>query len=176
MAPLVTKPWRGPRKINDYHLLQKSGGSYEEVNVDAGTSCVANYTWNEVIPCDYGDFNLIDGYARYMYELMHDGSGRAYSSIVDLRRDKILNHLSMENMRGVKSFHPTRYEDLYKQGTASLIKILEEETGKTAMCTPLEGKGVVSHKSMPGKDFVHWMSQYVDWEVEALIGYSKRQR
>ena len=105
----VNKPWRGPRKLNDYHLLKKSGGD-EEVNSDMGNSCIANYTWNEVIPCAEGDFELIDGYARYMYELMHDGSGRAYSSIVDLRREKILNFLTMEKMRGVKSFHPTRYE------------------------------------------------------------------
>ena len=75
-----------------------------------GNKCIANYTWNEVIPCAEGDFELINGYARYMYELMHDGSGRAYSSIIDLRREKILNFLTMEKMRGVKSFHPTRYE------------------------------------------------------------------
>ncbi|KAL3800301.1 hypothetical protein HJC23_003597 [Cyclotella cryptica] len=168
----VTKPWRGPRRLNDYHLLQRSGG-YEEVNVDMGQSCVANYTWNEVIPCSYGDFTSIDGYARYMYELMHDGSGRAYPSIVDLRREKILNFISMKKMRGVKSFHPTRYEDLYKKGTASLIKMLEDETGKQAKCEPIAGKGAVAHKAVP-KAFIRWMNKYVDWETEALIGYSKR--
>lgn len=138
-----------------------------------GKLCVANYTWNEVIPCSYGDFTSIDGYARYMYELMHDGSGRAYPSIVDLRREKILNFISMKNMQGVKSFHPTQYEDLYKKGTASLVKMLEDETGKKAKCEPIAGKGVVAHKAVP-KDFVRWMNKYVDWETEALIGYGKR--
>jgi hypothetical protein len=168
----VTKPWRGPRKINDYHLLKKSGG-YEEVNKEMKNTCIANYTWNEVIPCVEEDFTLIEGYARYMYELLHDGSGRAYSSIVDLRREKILNFLTMEKMMGVKSFHPTRYEDLYKSGTADLLEMLERETGKKAKCEAIEGKGVVKHKDVP-KAFVAWMNKYADWEVERLIGYSKR--
>jgi hypothetical protein len=158
--------------LNDYHLLKNSGG-FEQVNLDMGTTCVSNYTWNEVIPCAYADFNLIDGYARYMYELMHDGSGRAYPSIVDLRREKILNFFTMENMRGVKSFFPTRYEDLYKRGTADLLEMLERETGKKIKCEPMEGKGVVKHKTVP-KDFVYWMNEYVDWEVEGLVGYSRR--
>ena len=169
----VTKPWRGPRKLNDYHLLKESG-SYEVVNTDMGTSCVSNYTWNEVIPCSTEDFTIIEGYARYMYELMHDGSGRAYSSIVDLRREKILNFLTMEKMQGVKSFHPTRYEDLYKLGTAGLLQILEKETGKKAKCEPMEGKGVIKHKNVP-KAFVEWMNEYVDWEVERLVGYSMKK-
>ena len=141
----VTKPWRGPRKLNDYHLLKESG-SYEAVNADMGTSCVSNYTWNEVIPCSTEDFTIIEGYARYMYELM----------------------------QGVKSFHPTRYEDLYKLGTAGLLQMLEKETGKKAKCEPMEGKGVIKHKDVP-KDFIEWMNQFIDWEVEGLVGYSKRK-
>lgn len=109
-----------------------------------------------------------------MYELMHDGSGRAYPSIVDLRREKILNFLTMEQMMGVKSFHPTRYEDLYKDGTSGLLEILERETGRKAKCEPIEGKGDVKHKEVP-RAFVKWMNEYVDWEVEGSIGYSKRK-
>jgi hypothetical protein len=37
----------------------------------------------------------------------------------------------------------------------------------------LKGKGIVKHKDVP-KDFVAWMNKYADWEVEGLIGYSKR--
>lgn len=109
-----------------------------------------------------------------MYELMHDGSGRAYPSIVDLRRDKILNFLTMDGMMGVKSFHPTRYEDLYKDGTAALIEMLEGETGRKAKCEPIEGKGVVKHKEVP-KAFIRWMNEFVDWDVEGMIGYSRRE-
>jgi hypothetical protein len=169
----VTKPWKGPRKINDYHLLKKSG-SYEQVEHDMGTTCVSNYTWNEVIPCANDDFTPIEGYARYMYELDHDGSGRAYPSIVDLRREKILNFLSMEKMMGVKYFHPTRYEDLYKDGTGGLLAMLEKETGKKSKCEPIEGKGIIKHKDVP-KEFVQWMNKFVDWEVEGMVGYSKRK-
>lgn len=169
----VTKPWRGPRRLNDNFLLKNAGG-LENVIEQVQSTCLANYTWSEVIPCSMDDTVLIEGYARYMYELNHDGSGMAYSSIVDLRRDKILNFLSVADMKGVKSFHPFRYEELNRGGTSTLIKALEEATGKKAKCNPYPGTGMVKHKKVP-KAQIDWMNKNVDWETEALVGYTKRQ-
>lgn len=169
----VTRPWRGPRGITDYNLLKAAGG-YEEVNAQVETKCLCNYTWNEIIPCSVKDSVLVEGYGMYMYELMPDGSGRAYPSIVDLRRDKILNFLTLPDMRGVRSFHPQQYEKLNEHGTASLLKTLEEATGKKAQCEAYTGTGIVKHKSID-KDFIRWMNKFVDWEVEGMIGYEKRE-
>lgn len=170
----VTKPWAGPRGLNDKFLLNNAGGSEDRVIDQMKTYCVANYTWNEVIPCSYEDTVQITGYARYMYELMHDGSGRAYGSIVDLRREKILNFLSMANFRGVKQFYPAQYEELNRFGTSGLLKTLEEATGKTAKCQPYPATGVVNHKKMD-PEYMTWMNKYVDWGVERMVGYERRQ-
>ncbi|KAL7465400.1 hypothetical protein ACHAXS_005721 [Conticribra weissflogii] len=169
----VTRPWEGPRGLNDKLSIVSAGG-IEEVIVEKKSTCVANYTWNEVIPCSYDDSVPIEGVAKYMYELMHDGSGRAYPSIVDLRKEKIKNFFSMKDFRGVKSFYPMQYEDLNKFGTSSLLKTLEKETGKAAKCDPFAARGTVSHKTAD-PEFMNWMNQYVDWQVEGMIGYERRE-
>ena len=104
---------------------------------------------------------------------MHDGSGRAYPSIVDLRRDKILNFLTLESMKGVKSFHHYQYEHLNRYGTDSMLKTLEEATGKKAKCEAYQGTGVTKHKRVDRK-YLDWMDKNVDWEAEAKIGYAMR--
>lgn len=169
----VTRAWRGPRKENDENWVRKAGGVGEAI-AEAGSSCISNYKWNEVIPCSESDATILEGYANYMYELNHDGSGTAYQSIVDLRRDKILNFFTVPSMKGAKSFHPYRYEELYQFGTDSMLKTLEEATGKKAKCNPYPAKGVVKHKKEELAYF-NWMREHVDWEVEAMVGYNERQ-
>ena len=108
-----------------------------------------------------------------MYELNHDGSGKAYDSIVSLRREKILNFLTVPDMKGVKEFYPYKYEDLSLDGTASLIETLEKATGKKAKCEAYQGTGVTKHKRVDRK-YLDWMDENVDWEAEAKIGYAMR--
>ena len=98
----------------------------------------------------------------------------AYPSIIDLNRDKILNFLSVADMTGVKLFHLFRYEQELNRGeTSTLIKVLEEATGKKAKCNPYPGSGIVMHKKVP-KAYIDWVNKNVDWETEALVGCTKR--
>ena len=73
-----------------------------------------------------------------------------------------------------------RFEDLNKNGTARLLKEVEEATGLKAKCEATLGKArrlgtdqITHHKELPD-DFIHWMDKYVDWEVEGRINYTKR--
>ena len=125
----------------------------------------------------------IDGLADNFYELQWDGSGRAYSSIIDLRRDKIINHLSVADYVGTRALLPMRYEDLNANGTSVLLQSIEEVAGVKARCSAITGKGgrrrrlnakpITKHSKLPD-DFIDWMNKFVDWEIESRIGYHKR--
>lgn len=127
------------------------------------------------------DLGNKQGMATNFYELQHDGSGRAYSSIIDLRRDKIINHLSVSNFVGTRAFLPMRYEDLYANGTSALLRSIEEASGLKANCSAIIGKGnrqlrtipITNHTSL-SDEFIDWMNEFVDWEVESRIGYYRR--
>ena len=169
----VTKPWVGnsyTRGAVDKNIT-KLGQKNEVV-------CLEGYSYKEIIPCDVDDplhskTSTPPGYGDYKYELMHDMSERAYSSIVDLRSAKITNHLSVSKMEGVRAFYPFRYEDLSEFGTEVLLNLVEQATGFKRKCEAAEPKGVAKHKEVP-KEYVEWMNQFVDWDVEALVGYSRR--
>ena len=123
----------------------------------------------------------IEGLGLNKYELQYDGSGRAYSSIIDLRRDKIINHLSVANFVGTRAFLPMRYEDLNANGTSVLLRSIEEAAGLKANCSAIIGKGgrrlkekkITKHSKLSA-EFIDWMNEFVDWEVEGRIGYYKR--
>ena len=123
----------------------------------------------------------IIGLGKNFYEMQPDGSGRAYSSIIDLRRDKIINHLSVADFVGTRAFLPMRYEDLNANGTSILLRGIEEAAGLKANCSAFIGKGrrrlkkkkITKHSELPD-EFIDWMNEYVDWEVESRIGYYRR--
>ena len=128
----------------------------------------------------------IHGLGENCYEMQPDGSGRAYSSIIDLRRDKIINHLSVANFVGTRAFLPMRYEDLNANGTSVLLRSIEEAAGLKANCSAVVGKAsngkgrrhlkkkkITMHSKLPD-EFIDWMNEYVDWEVESRIGYYRR--
>jgi hypothetical protein len=166
----VTKPW--------------VGNSYTRGNVDKNITrngqkgsvvCLENYSYKEIIPCSPDDSLHVkrDGYGDYKYELMHDGSERAYRSIVELRSAKITNHLAVSKFEGARAFYPFRYEDLSSSGTDALLNLIERATGLKRKCKAVEPKGEIKHKEFP-EEFVKWMNRFADWDVEALVGYSKR--
>lgn len=185
----VTKPWIGNRGPTDENITKTAlVGGYPSMH-DA--KCQQNYSWVDIAPCSEEDSlpNVI-GLGQYMYEYQHDGSERGFSSIINLRRDKIINHLSIANFKGVRSFHPFRFEDLNMNGTSALLQSVEDATGLKRKCNATLGKAIPSsrdrklrglvhnkvitkHDKLPD-DYMKWMSKYVDWEVEKVIGYSKR--
>jgi hypothetical protein len=172
----VTKPWIGGRGSMDKNISEIQGGI-------ESAECMDSYSFYDAAPCSRNDAQFIIGLGEYKYEYQHDGSERGFSSIIDLRREKILNHLSVANFRGTRAFFPFRFEDLNKNGTGALIRSVEDATGIKAKCNATLGKAprrrrldkrpITTHRDL-SKDFIRWMSRYVDWEIEGRIGYSKR--
>mmetsp|Transcript_9395 Transcript_9395/g.18845 ORF Transcript_9395/g.18845 Transcript_9395/m.18845 type:complete len:359 (+) Transcript_9395:90-1166(+) len=162
----VTKPWIGYRGPHDALTMKN--------NTRSSAACLDRYSFVEIMPCSPEDSKQIHGYGGYKYELNHDGSEKPYSSIVDMRKEKIINHLSVANFEGTKAFLPNQYEDLYRDGTGVLLEKLKELTGLEPRCEGIEGKGVVKHKEVQ-RDYVKWMNRFVDWGVEGQIGYQRRQ-
>ena len=169
----LIKPWVGKRGKADQFIRENNG--------IANVTCLDLYRYDEIKPCSEEDSQIINGLANTKYENQHDGSGRAYPSILDLRRAKIINHLSVANFRGTRAFLPFRFEDLNMNGTASLLKSVEEATGLEAKCNATMGKAhrhlapkkITKHEPLP-PEFIQWMNKYVDWEIENRIGYYKR--
>ncbi len=171
----VTQPWIGARGLMDENITETQGGMDTAV-------CMDSYSFYDAAPCSQDDSEFITGLGEYKYENQHDGSERGYSSIIDLRREKIINHLSVADFRGTRAFLPFRFEDLNENGTSGLIKSVEDATGLKARCNATVGKAprrrlvkkrITKHKELT-KDFIKWMNRFVDWEVESTIGYSKR--
>jgi len=116
-----------------------------------------------------------------MYELHKDRSGVAYSNILELRRDKMIHWLNeVPRMTGVQYFLPIRYEDAVVHGIASvLIEPLEKALGMKAKCTPSPpNEGGLVHKELTtsSPEYRKWLDDHVDWEAEALGGYTRDLR
>jgi hypothetical protein len=174
----VTQPWIGFRGSMDKNTSEIPGGI-------ESAECMDSYSFYDAVPCSKYDSPFLRGLGEYKYEYQHDGSERGFSSIIDLRREKILNHLSVANFRGTRAFLPYRFEDLNENGTGMLLKSMEEATGMKARCNATVGKAphrrrldvkkhITQHRELP-KDFIKWMDRFVDWEVESRIGYFKRE-
>lgn len=168
----VTKPWSMPRRKGDKELI-KSGSQYS-------ATCLHRFVFNEAMPCSPIDRKFNATYhgrkktSTPTYELNRDGSGQPYASIVNLRRDKIKNFLDVAKFHGVASFLPVRYEALVTQGTADFIKDIENATGLQAQPGCKISPPRQLSKKVDDIEFIEWMNEYIDWEVEQLIGYSKR--
>lgn len=162
----VTKPWMGKRGPHDRNITLIPG-------MKDNVTCFSQFSYVEVMPCSRGDSPKVVGHADYKYELQHDMSERAYPSIVDLRKEKIENHLTTASYKATREFHPFRYEDLESNGTELLLSLLEKATGIERKCKASEPKVTVKHKEVPD-EYVVWMNKYVDWDVEAKIGYYPR--
>jgi hypothetical protein len=158
----VTKPWIGHRGYGDKNITLS--GMKDNV------TCFSQFSFVEVMPCSDLDSSKRAGHGGYRYELFHDGSERAYSSIIDLRKAKIENHLSTSSFNATRVFLPFQYEELLFNGTEMLLSKLEKATGIKRKCKASEPREKVAHKDVP-QEYVKWMTKYVDWEVEARIGY-----
>lgn len=161
----IKKPWVGHRGSNDAKLSES--GEKDSV------VCQGEYSFDEIMPCTLEDSPEKDGYENYKYEMYHDRSGRPYGSIIDIRRAKIINHLSVADYSGTRAFLPFRYEDLNRNGTKVLLDLLREVTGIEPKCNAIKGTGIEKHKSF-AVGYVEWMNKYVDWSVEERIGYYRR--
>jgi hypothetical protein len=166
----VTKPWIGQRRPKDSVISRTNRGMNR-------AKCVDSYSFYDAVPCSVDDSSTVDGLGEYKYEYKRDRSERGFSSIIDLRREKILNHLSVSDFRGTRAFLSFRFEDMNDNGMVALIKSLEEATGMKARCTSaldfLVQQNTTDLEELP-EDYIEWMDRFVDWDVESRIGYSMR--
>jgi hypothetical protein len=135
--------------------------------------CQEFFNYDQINSCQirpYGEkyFADMSGHEP-QYELRNDGSGRPYGSILDLRSDKIKNHLSVADWPWVQDYLMVRYEDLLQNGTEFMIKHIESVTGVQAQCNPAPPQIRKRRKLL--KSYISWMTNYTDWDTEALIGY-----
>jgi hypothetical protein len=104
------------------------------------------------------------------YEMRNDGSGLPYNNILELRADKIKNHLSVGEWPWVQDFTAVQYEELLSRGTKFLVRHIEKATGVKAQCVPYEPQPKRTKYSVP-RAYKRWLTDHLDWESEALVGY-----
>jgi len=177
----VTTAWTMPRPERDLLLLNDDNAT---AHLD-GRICQADFKYNQVISCVKGTVpsksnqnkvktsRLLRSEYEPIYELRNDGSGLAYRNIIEMRRDKIINQLSVLDWDWVTEVVPVQYEKLLVEGTNWLFKKIEAKTGLVAECepTPPQPERLSHYPKGPG--FEEWVGENTDWEVEKLIGYKK---
>jgi hypothetical protein len=133
--------------------------------------CQHNFRPDEVVPCmEMESRVMVSGLEIFsVYEMRNGSSGKPYDSILELRADKIQNFLSIADFDGIQDLFPVQYEQLVRNGTATLIHNLEEALGAKAHCSPMDPQTLSPRPLSP--EYVEWMKEHVDWETEALIGY-----
>jgi len=177
----VTKPWSMNRVDEDEKLQRDSflNGTKSSSMIE----CHSQYKYNQINSCVEYPYNenetkilhkLGAGFHGPKYELLEDGSGRPYSSIVNMRAAKIRNFLSVAEFDWVKQLLVVRYEDLFLDGTESLIKSIEELTGVNATCDLFKPQVKKKQLNLP-KLQKDWMEKHVDWKAENVIGYRKHE-
>ncbi|KAL3822968.1 hypothetical protein ACHAXA_011683 [Cyclostephanos tholiformis] len=183
----VTSPWVRKRS----HLDDAISGT-------ADANCSFGFSFEEVVPCKTARDPQSDSFP--LYELHPASSishaGDPYSSILELRADKIRNFLSAVAFDGVVDLISVRYEDLVWNedavddnlystlpipGIAGLLDMIRDRTS----LVPDVDAGWVSDEdgtfeaeqlgvgaAKLDSHYVQWMNDHVNWEVEKLIGYS----
>ncbi|KAI2512910.1 hypothetical protein MHU86_1456 [Fragilaria crotonensis] len=162
----VTTSWTMPRFGRDL-LIDDANATEKKRNSDS-RFCENNFYYNQVVPCV--EDSLV-GDMHPLYE--HDPiTGIPYPSILHLRRDKIVNFLSVEHYKGVKYFDAWKFEDIVQHGSSQLLKELEGVLGVAATCRPSNPTEQRMNRHKLSQEYVEWMKDHVDWNYsEALIGY-----
>eukprot|EP00569_Conticribra_weissflogii_P010543 CAMPEP_0171380754 /NCGR_PEP_ID=MMETSP0879-20121228/30083_1 /TAXON_ID=67004 /ORGANISM="Thalassiosira weissflogii, Strain CCMP1336" /LENGTH=306 /DNA_ID=CAMNT_0011891983 /DNA_START=204 /DNA_END=1121 /DNA_ORIENTATION=- len=155
----LTRSWEMERGPGDKALLDSG--------LKHNTTCEHRFPFDEVIPCSRLDRNMWNGTMSgkpvgVTYELNHDGSGKPYNSILELRRDKIKNFLNVANFKGVGAFIPIQFEYMVTRGTGDLIEEVEKLTGIPARCERTEPQPLKAKHFEP--QFIQWMNDHVDWD------------
>lgn len=173
----VTKPWTMERVGFDLELEGVNATNANSKDLRPNVTCKDKFKYHQVNSCLRRPFP--DGYfekrmwsQHQPYYEMHYDTGEPYSSLLELRRDKILNLLDTAHYSYVKDHMVVQYENLVSDGTESVIRRIEEATGATAHCEPYPPQKKRAPKELNQK-FVKWISDHIDWDTEALIGYKK---
>jgi hypothetical protein len=157
-------------------------------------NCSYGFYFEEVIPCMTQRDPQSDSFPLYELHPVTSGAfaGDPYSSVLELRADKIRNFLGAATFEGVVDSIVVHYEDLvWDEDYRHLSKpypgisgLLEEIDDRTNLI-PDESAGWINDDEDYFKAialgvgttkldpyYVHWMDEHVDWDVELLVGYS----
>lgn len=153
--------------------------------------CFEKFYYNQIISCIEGSRNDTS-YESYgcnpdkdfschkpNYELKHNidmtkltREGEAYNSIIDLRRDKIINFVKeVKEFPWVVDVIDVQYEKLLSDGTEFLLKKIEKISGLKRQCEATSKQ--IRKKREINPNMIKWLNDNVDWETEGLIGYTK---
>lgn len=167
----VTRTWTMPRYSADIQFVGWTEKDSEKAQANVCTA-VADFLPHQVIPCmaDRTTFSTRGIEMQALYELRNDGSGKPYDNILEMRKEKIENHLAVANYDRVKDFLVIRYEEAKLSGTSKLIAALEQALGQEAACKAEPGNKSFREHPIP-KLFHDYLKENVHWETEAKIGY-----
>jgi hypothetical protein len=183
----VTTPWIRTRSNLDSLVVDTSS----EI-------CSFGFHYHEIAPCHTQKDPSADDFP--LYELKHTSSGfdatddQVYSSLLELRSDKIINFLSTVHFPGVAQLIKLRYEDLVWDkatytdddtyltlpfpGIAGLLETIRDRTTLLPDVNAgwiLDQDGFFKAEPLAEEDFdedyVKLIEKHIDWTVEALVGY-----
>ena len=99
------------------------------------------------------------GVTNPLYELKRDQSGKPYESIVNMRRDKLLNHQSVSSwdwIEGVEVAHFDKMAD--EEYVRSFLKRLNIHVGIDANCTNIPKPKWYSKVNLVTKEYRQWIT------------------
>ena len=88
---------------------------------------------------------------------------------IELRSDKIRNILEIKEFPGVADLWMVQYEFLLSQGTQELLDRITEWTGVEPRCKAFPPQ--FRRQRNITKEFVYYVTDHLNWTVEAEIGY-----
>lgn len=170
----LTTPWTMERLPSD--LALKEGNATLGIPTSR-IECQEYFNYDQINSCQtrpypadhFEEKPKMSGH-QPQYEMRNDGSGNHYNNIMELRSDKIVNFLSIADWDWVQDFVPVQYEELLERGTAFLVDHIQNVTGIQAQCEPFAPQpGRKKYKLSRG--YVEYVSQHLNWDTEALVGY-----
>ena len=150
-----------------------------------GRNCTEYYHYWENVFCVQGsridpDFKemykknrkviFVNGHLSF-YKWNWDQTGTPYERVLDLRRDKIKNFLSVKDWDRVTNLIPVNYEKLVNEGMGFLLKDIVQRLGETRACKVFPPQARM-HNPLT-LEYLQYIDDHVDWNTEALIGYTK---
>lgn len=164
----LTKAWTMPRVGSDLLIHNETA------------LCQEDFLYRDIVSCDleplprsYYNHTLRYSEHQPFYEMRNDGSGEPYANILEMRTDKIRNHLSVVDYEGVADLWVVQYEYLLSRGTDYLLSRIEDWTGVKRQCRPKEPQNRRPKQSrVVSREFAAHIRRHLNWTVEGWIGFN----
>ena len=163
----LTRKWTMQRPERDHEMESKDG-----------KVCQMNFSFDEVVSCVESLED--DPITNPIYELKRDGSGDSFESILALRAAKFQNHVEQMS-QWVSSVNVVKYETLMDKTTdhsGKTVPGIFDLIEKLASSMDLEWSCSIHYAervripSTRTTEFVAYLNKHVDWDAEALFGYT----